>query len=130
MIFSDKGGVIVATKLCNGTLVQTKGNKRMHCALGEAFNTFINRNPRVLRSLINSAKDSATDTVINILADHAIMKNSTLKTELTYMLVRAVDSNDSCGLSCDKKTQCDIEYIIRAKTVASVFRDDIAPLLK
>lgn len=138
MIFSDKGGEIRALRLCDGNLLQTNGTKRVHCAVGEAFHTFVSPDLKKLKALLKDDGgpdfESPTDAVIDQLVKVAKLSNPKNASALVSALDRAVSTNDgtTVPVTSDSGT-CPVdtlEYVVRAKEVADVFRHKVAPLLK
>ena len=108
-LFSEKRGVISCVKLCQDSLQEGKdGNRHMHCAIGEAYATFVNPSLRsVLRkdSLIeeyvseylSSQAEGSTGAAIDALVDVANIKDKTPqgKQQLAKALFTCVQANDS-----------------------------------
>lgn len=133
-IHSEKDGKVSFLRLCDGSLVDTSGKKPTHCAVGEAYFSFINNNVQKSMSEIsddykskyNIDIDGTTAAVIDQLIDKAVMKNSRKKQELAEALVKAVEENDD-GEYCGSNNE---EDLARSERVARVFREKVAPLLK
>lgn len=141
-IFSDKGGMVTLTKLCDGSLSNGKdGGRTLHCAVGEAYFHFVSKD---MRSVLKAKgeknewgdteeyspkygdSDGPTGATIDALVDAAHLKNptETNKRKLARALDNAVSNNDDvCGTDIG-------EFAERSKQVAEVFRKEVAPLLK
>lgn len=140
-IFSNKHGVISCTKLCDGSLQAGKDGKRtMHCAVGEAFFTFVN--PSLRRVLATNEYDSVYNTdertvvssegstaaAIDALVGVANLKDKSEngKQALAAALDSCVSSNDN-GDSNDDDV---LDYLQRARDVADTWNTQVVPLLK
>lgn len=122
-IYSEKGGVITALKLCYGTLANGKeGGRTTHCAVGEAYFTFVNPN----LGNVNRAEDP-TNAAIDALVNVAQLKKDTegnrekLREALDSAVSENDDGDDDNGAG---------EYAARSARVAECFRKEVAPLLK
>ena len=153
-IYSDKGGRVTFLKLCDGDLSNGKdGGRTLHCALGEAYFTFVN--PLVAKfvkdiekkfgdylfsdledALANDKeyfepKYKATGTnhtptraVADALVDVAQLKSPKSKDKLAQALLDTMSENDdTCGIDVEAALQ-------RAEDVARVWREKVIPLLK
>lgn len=140
LIYSDKGGIITAMKLCHGELSNGKdGGRTLHCAVGEAYFTFVSKDMRkVLKcddsdsnyeSTYNDAEGS-TGAAIDALVEVAQLKTPTPgnKRKLGSALEDAVNQNDSA--QPDIKNKDSAVFIERSEKVAEIFRTRVAPLLK
>lgn len=123
LIFSDKMGQISCLKLCGGELSNGKdGGRTLHCAVGEAYYTFVSTDmKKVLKG------EDPTKDVIKELVQVAHLKNKDNASKLRIALQDAVDANDEDGICGVSSLE---EFITRSKHVADVFRDKVAPLLK
>jgi hypothetical protein len=122
-IYSEKGGVITALKLCHGTLANGKeGGRTTHCAVGEAYFTFVNPN----LGNVNRAEDP-TNAAVEALMKVAQLKKDTdgNREKLRVALDEAVNENDS-----GDENEGAAEYAARSARVAECFRKEVAPLLK
>lgn len=122
-IYSEKGGVITALKLCHGTLANGKeGGRTTHCAVGEAYFTFVNPN----LGNVNRAEDP-TNSAVEALMNVAQLKKDTdgNREKLRAALDEAVSENDS-----GDENEGAAEYAARSARVAECFRKEVAPLLK
>ncbi len=152
-IFSDKFGRVTFLKLCDGDLSNGKdGGRTLHCALGEAYFTFVDLNvAKFVKSIekkfgtdltsdpedIEDGKEHfvpkykgrgtshiPTRAVVDALVDVAHLRNSKSKEDLAQALLDTMSENDdTCGID----TQAALE---RAEDVARVWRDYVVPLLK
>jgi hypothetical protein len=137
-IFSDKGGVITCVKLCDGELYGKEGKHTLHCAVGEAYATFVNHSLKSVlqkddeedcyiskyNAMINSA--GSTAAAIDALVEVAKLKNDNIigRSDLASAL-------DSCMLSNDGADGNDtVAYIERACNVAKTWNEEVVPLLK
>lgn len=142
LIYSDQGGVISLLKLCNGKLVNGKdGGRTTHCAVGEAYFTFVNRDMKKIlktkseydggdyKSLYDVEVEGPTAAVIDALVGVAQFKNSNEmnKQRLATALDNAVQQNDS---DVDSERAAALSFVERSQNVAEVFRKEVAPLLK
>lgn len=136
MIYSDKGGVVTFLKLCEGTLVNGKdGGRTTHCAIGEAYHTFVNSNVKAVDK--DQDYDSEYDGVecegptakaIDALVAIAQLKSPSKKAALAHALDNCVQSNDS---NCDGDTSCAAgDFLQRSEEVASTWLREVVPLLK
>ena len=134
-IYTDKGGRVSFLKLCGETLSNGKdGGRTLHCAVGEAYFVFCNTDMRkVLKTddeyqseLTGINTEGSTAKVIEELVAKAKFKKDTPanRTALARALDSAVSENDGV---CGGETG---EYEERARDVARVFREQVAPLLK
>lgn len=134
-IYLDKGGRVSFLKLCGNELSNGKdGGRTLHCAVGEAYFSFVSRDmKRVLNTddeyvpeAINISTEGSTGKVIEELVAKAVLKNNKPETRqaLAHALESAVSANDDV---CDGDAS---EYEERASEVARVFRTQVAPLLK
>lgn len=153
-IYSDKFGRVTFLKLCDGNLSNGKdGGRTLHCALGEAYFTFVD--PLVAKFvkdiekkfgeyLFSDPEDArangkeyfvskyeATGTshiptraVADALVDVAQLKNPKAKDKLAQALLDTMSENDdTCGI--------DVEAALhRSEDVARVWRENVVPLLK
>ena len=119
LIYSDKNGAISFLKLCTQQLSNGKdGGRTTHCAIGEAYFAFVNRN----MDNVNRDED-ATDDAIIALVEVAKLKKLSDKHKLYHALARLPDINDNLSIDTE-------DYLARAEKVANVFRNKIAPFLK
>lgn len=135
-IYSDKGGVVSLLKLCGGSLQNGKdGGRTTHCAVGEAYFTFVSRDmSKVVKVKEYESKyagvnsEASTAKVIDALVDRAQLKKATEanKEKLARALDNAVNENDDSEHD-DKSLAV---YAERSQRVAEAFRKEIAPLLK
>lgn len=136
LIFSDKNGQVQFLKLCTDELTNGKEGKRTtHCAVGEAYYQFVNRDMRKFNSELHldyegkySEVVGPTGMAIDTLVEKAQLKNTDDKKKLGAALTDAVEKNDSSGYDDDDDESKD--YFVRAKHVADIFRTKVAPLLK
>lgn len=122
-IFSDRRGVLSVLKLCHGTLANGKdGGRTTHCAVGEAYFTFVNPN----LGNVNRAEDP-TEAAIAALVEVAQLKKDTPgnRQKLNVALDSAVQANDDE----DREGEL-VAFVERSRHVADVFRKKVAPLLK
>lgn len=137
-IYTDKGGVVSLLKLCHGELSNGKdGGRTTHCAVGEAYYTFVSTDMRKVLSSKNEDggdyepthgdTDGPTGAVIDALVNVAVLKSPTPlnKRKLAAALDAAVSENDDVD---DEKTIA--VFAERSQKVADVFRKRVAPLLK
>lgn len=149
-IFSDNFGRVSFLKLCDGNLSNGKdGGRTLHCALGEAYFTFVNPNVAKFVNAIEKKHGESLDesrwspkypssgtttshiptlAVADALVDAAQLrsKDPNAKSELARALLLTMESNDeasSCGLDIADNAQ-------RAKDVADTWRTSVVPLLK
>lgn len=148
-IFLDKGGRVSFLKLCDGELSNGKdGGRTLHCALGEAYFTFVNPNVhKFVKSIekkfgsnpedvidgkehfipkykANGTNHIPTRAAVDALVDVAHLRNKNSKNALAQALLDTMSENDdTCGID----TQAALE---RAEGVARVWRDYVVPLLK
>jgi hypothetical protein len=134
-IYTDQDGRVSFLKLCDGTLRNGKdGGRTLHCAVGEAYFTFVNTDMRaVLRTPLDYTSDypslhemGATAKVIEKLVSKAKLKSDTPanRDRLAAALQDAVVKNDQ---TFSGETS---EYEERGRAVSEVFRKRVAPLLK
>jgi hypothetical protein len=139
-IFSTKGGMITCVKLCDGSLQDGKdGSKTMHCAVGEAYATFVNPS---LRSVLRkddlssgydgkySGSDGSTGAAIDALVETAKLKKNddASRRALGAALEECVNTNDDTDHS-DYPVEV-AQYISRAQQVARTWNEKVVPLLK
>lgn len=151
-IYSDKQGRVTFLKLCDGELSDGKdGGRTLHCALGEAYFTFVD--PNVAKFVNNITKKFGTElhsneyddepfnskysnnqmnqhiptlAVVDALVDVAQLKNKdpNVKKQLAQALLDTMESNDdACGVDIPEVAQ-------RSHDVAKMWRDRVVPLLK
>jgi hypothetical protein len=137
-IYTDKGGIVSFLKLCGGDLKNGKdGGRTTHCAVGEAYFTFVSHDMSKIFKVKNHEYESkydgveseaATAKVIDALVNRAQLKKPTEanKEKLAWALDNAVSEND--GLDHNDKSLS--TYAERSQRVAEVFRKEVAPLLK
>jgi hypothetical protein len=137
-IFSTKHGVISCVKLCDGQLQDGKDGKRtMHCAVGEAYATFVNPS---LRTVLRkdeprgvegkwSVSEGSTGAAIDALVEAANLKDNTngSRYALGEALSNCMETNDN---SDDGDIDPVVQYIVRAKKVAETWNREVVPLLK
>lgn len=152
-IFSDKQGRVTFLKLCEGNLSNGKdGGRTLHCALGEAYFTFVDPNVNKFVKGITKKFGESTDdysseesqynpkyfdpsptithiptlAVVDALVDIAQLRNKSAeaKEDLAQALLETMESNDdSCGVDIAGEAQ-------RSADVANTWRDRVIPLLK
>lgn len=149
-IFSDKHGRVTFLKLCDGELSNGKdGGRTLHCALGEAYFTFVNPSVAKFVNAVEKKHGESLDdsqwrpkysteghvsshiptlAVADALVDVAQLrsKEPSAKNELVRALLATMESNDesgSCGVDVADNAQ-------RAKDVADTWRTRVVPLLK
>lgn len=132
LIYTDKGGIVTLLKLCHGTLANGKdGGRQLHCAVGEAYHTFIG--PNIKQTIKNVdddhasafssvAAEGATAFVIDKLVGVAQLKKPADTEKLAKALSHAVEQNDD--------QDEDEDFFTRSRDVAEIFRKEVAPLLK
>lgn len=138
-IFSDKHGMITCTKLCRGELQDGKDGKRtMHCAVGEAYFTFVNPSLKQVLAKDNLAEEyeskygvssgGSTAAAIDALVEVANLKNKSDKGKVMFAeaLNECVSSNDDDELNNDEV----LVYMERAREVAETWTNSVVPLLK
>jgi hypothetical protein len=143
-IYSEEGNSITFTRLCDGSLEDKNGNKSVHCAVGEAYFQFVNRNLKPVLALsadyagpqyfskydaTSPADDSATLAAIDALVDTASLKTNTRasKKRLATALSLCVMSNDND----EGGTEDDLTaYLDRARDVQQTWKRRVLPLLK
>lgn len=122
-IFSTKHGVISCVKLCSAELQGDRdGNRTMHCAVGEAYATFVNP------SLKNvNQKNDPTGSAIQALVERANLKDNSQRGRdaMEVALNTCVRTNDA-GHDSDPL----LSYIRRAQAVAETWNERVVPLLK
>lgn len=146
-IYSDNGNQVTYTKLCDGDLCKTSGKKVMHCAIGEAYHTFVSsdhndmvelnelqfyRSPHLtydedeyegdmdMTSVETSIGDPGTVKAIDELVKKANLKKPAQQKKLALALFRAVEINDEYNDHKERE---------RARDVSESFRQ-AAKLLK
>ena len=133
-IYSDKFGQLSVLKLCEGNLRNGKdGGRTTHCAVGEAYFTFVNPNmTNILKkkdyeSDYGLSCEGETAVAIDALVKVAVLKKDTEgnREKLAFALDEAVNENDD-----DTGVDGIAAYVERSKRVADVFRKQVAPLLK
>jgi hypothetical protein len=152
-IFSDKQGRVSFLKLCDGNLSNGKdGGRTLHCALGEAYFTFVDSNVAKFVKDIEKKFGESTDdyleeeerfnskysipisginhiptlAVVDTLVDVAQLKSNSIKAKknLAQALLNIMESNDdSCGADLADNLQ-------RSKDVADMWLEQVIPLLK
>ena len=155
-IFSEQRGVISCVKLCQDTL---QNSDRVHCAIGEAYATFVNPSLKSVLSkddLVNeyvskyipNTSDGSTGAAIDALVDVANVKDKTPegKKQLAKALFTCVSVNDTrpkatsypsptnfappiTDLSAEALAKT-VKYLDRASKVAEAWRTNVVPLLK
>lgn len=141
LIFSNKGGMISCVKLCDGDLQNGKDGKRtMHCAVGEAYYTFVNpslksvlqkdRNANEYQSKHSVTVVGSTAAAIDALVEVAKLKNDTEqnRAKLAQALDNCVSSNDNGDIT-DPDDEL-LTYIERSRNVAKTWTAEVVPLLK
>lgn len=142
LVYSDHAGMVQFMKLCDGDLSNGKdGSRTLHCAIGEAYFQFVNRNMRSILNKDTVKDDDGYDTdyrsqyhlnyegntaaAIDALVDVAQLKSPRKKQELAEALEKCVSSNDDGEASCDVAT-----FMDRAKEVSDTWKKKVIPLLK
>lgn len=154
-IYSDHQGRVTFLKLCSGDLSNGKdGGRTLHCALGEAYFTFVN--PLVAKFVSSVTKEfgenisdrednddekgytpkytgtgagtdhAPTRAVVDALVDVAQLRNQKLETKqaLAQALLDTMEVNDD---TCSVDVSDSLQ---RSKEVAEVWREQVLPLLK
>lgn len=143
-IYSEEGNSITFTRLCDGSLEDKNGNKTVHCAVGEAYFQFVNRNLKPVLDLskqganyvskydaTSPADDPATLSAIDALVDAASLKSDSraskkrLATALSLCVLSNDDDNDDGGRDGDLTA-----YLDRARDVQQTWKRRVLPLLK
>lgn len=148
-IYQDDKSVVSFLKLCDGTLQGKVGGKTLHCAIGEAYFTFVSTNMKSVLSISKKQENSddsgdvapvyvskygvknedpGTTAAIDALVDEANLRSqsSASKRRLAKALEECVNINDNVGSS-----DCNVgEFADRAKAVASIWNKRVVPLLK
>lgn len=140
-IFSTKGGLITCVKLCEGSLQEGKdGNRTMHCAIGEAYFTFVNpslklvlqkdRNKNDYRSKYGASTEGSTGAAIDALVDIASLKKNddANRCALAKALNSCVYANDN-GTLTDSGDDL-LTFVERSRNVAQKWTAEVVPLLK
>lgn len=130
-IYTERPDRVSFAKLCDGTLKMSNGSTKLHCAIGEAYNTFVSSD---MRSLYDADHDEgdAFDKAVKKLMSVAKLRDKgnapALERALRHMSEINDDGSDLSlrpeGISSDDL------YRVRAKEVAQAFRAKIAPHLK
>lgn len=150
-IYSDNHGRVTFLKLCNGELSNGKdGGRTLHCALGEAYFTFVD--PHVAKYVNGITKNFGTElhaehdkktynpkysntgsnshiptlAVVDALVDAAQLRSKSpeAKKRLAQALFNTMEKNDdACGVDIADELQ-------RSQDVADMWRDAVIPLLK
>lgn len=127
LLYSKSKGSVEYVKLCNGYLVDTLDfgvqNKKLHCAIGEAYFRFVSHNMKSVTAVdkftlnkpfklytsdLGIELDGSTAKAIDKLVEKAVLKNSTPenKQRLAQAFSDCVDANDNTNLhSLTKKDQ-------------------------
>lgn len=124
-IYSDEYGIISALKLCYGTLSNGKdGGRTTHCAIGEAYFHFVNKN----MNGVHNSSDPTEDAIAALVKVAQLKKPSEKnKAALYHALNDAVEENDDESGYSDNEA---LVFMERSRRVAEVFREKVAPLLK
>lgn len=138
-IFSETKEGLKFIRLCCEAL-QDPDAPKMHCAVGEAYATFVKPNLRSVLSLDKKTGqeryssqwvpglDGSTAAAIDALVEKAHLKGSSTKTALAEALSNCVNTNDETGNTYDDDEL--INFVHRAKKVAEAWNKNVVPLLK
>jgi hypothetical protein len=159
-IFSDQGGRVTFLKLCDGDLSNGKdGGRTLHCALGEAYFTFVH--PNVKRFVDGIEKKFSSEVTytfegVGVAAEgnyqpkyfldkHGVTHAATLAVTDALVDVATLKSNTPAAKKKLAKALLDTmhsndnacgvgdngdDHLARAHDVAQVWREKVVPLLK
>lgn len=150
-IYKDNGSQVTYTKLCGGNLCEVSGKKVMHCAIGEAYHTFVSSDHKDMVALNNlefyrspnlsywddceddeepsmNSRDTTVDDPGTIKAADELVEKANLKTpfqkkRLMLAFLSVVAENDEHDDDEDDGQRA------RAEDVSEAFRQ-VAKLLK
>ena len=146
-IYKDNGNQVTYTKLCGGNLCEVSGKKVMHCAIGEAYHTFVSsdhkdmvalnkleyyRSPNLsyyeepsMNSRDTTVDDPGTIKAADELVEKANLKTPFQKKKLMLAFLSVVAENDEH----DDEDEGGYGQRARAEDVSEAFRQ-VAKLLK